>query len=692
MTSFEFVVSCGGCHPGGGPLELDRDGYRYDRRMADPAAGLSPGSENDFDGDYYRARWSETGVLEADCLLCHLADYDMAARRRHIAALNFRWAATAGSGLARVTGSVKDGQPVRVQYDAKRFLADGTLALPLISEPRNETCLACHAKPGWKKRGAVFSPRTDVHLRAGLRCVDCHPAGSAATDPRIAGREEHQIGKGDDPGTHVRDDLDNTCRSCADCHSDGSFGASIAKHAGLPPLHLERIACQACHIPERVVQAARFVASDVFNPGPRIPTKGKHLWTFYGPDWTYWNHYGDLEMMGYADQPTDRFRPELARYKGLIRPVNRIHSAWPAIEVEGEAALSQPTMSQVFRMWSAHHKNPASYPELAQITDDDADGVIEVDRPAEIDALIESLTRALHAGGTPMTGQRIVWVIDDRVYTSGSDHYRMPREPWEASPYGNVHTYNHDVYPARAALGAGGCSDCHRPDADFFFASAPQLPFDIGGPDGRQLQTELFGISPAAATVGAWRETYLKSAVYILFLGTCLILAGFAGIIFLRRLFAPTGLPAWFHWSPLVLAVGVGALLATSLWKPALAGYLLPSRESLDSHHFGIGLVVLVMGALAWLLELRRFRARGGQRRPRWQGLRSLSLLLVLLMASGALMYASSLLGIGARAGYTIFDTVLALVLIRVIIALLREARDAVGAATNLRTETLSTS
>ncbi len=683
MTSFDFVVSCGGCHPGGGPLEFDRDGQRYDRRMADPSSGFTPAGENDFDGDYYRARWGETGVLEADCLLCHLADYAMAERRRQIAALNFRWAATAGSGLARVTGSVKSGQAVQVQYDSGPFLPDGTVDLPMITQPRNETCLHCHAKPGWKKRGANFSPRTDVHLRAGMRCVDCHPGGSSAEDPRIHGREEHQIGKGDDPGNHVRDDLDNTCRACADCHTDGSFGAPIMKHVGLPPLHLERMACQACHIPERMVQTARFVASDVFNPGPRVPTKGKHLWTFYGADMAYWNHYGDLEMMGYADKPTDRFRPELARYNGLIRPVNRIHSAWPAIEVDGLAGLAQPTMSQAYRMWAAYRKDPSSYPELDEISDDDADGVIEVNRTEEIDALIGAVTRALHADGFPMDGKRVVWVMNNRVYRSGSDYRVLEKESWEASPYGNVHTYNHDVYPAQAALGTGGCTDCHHPDADFFFASIPRFPFDVGGDAGPQMQTELFGIGPAEAAVGAWRETHAKSAVYILFLGTCLILAGFVGAVLLRRLFAPDGLPRWFQWSPLLLAAGVGALLASSLWKPDLANYLLPSRESLDAHHFGIGLVVMILGALAWLLELRRIRARGGRNGyRRWQGLRSLSLLLMLLMLSGVLMYASSLLGIGARLAYTAFDVALALVLIRSAAAFLREMREHVNAVT----------
>lgn len=57
MTSFEFVTAtCGNCHPGGGPLEYDREGKRYDEWMNNPASGLISGSKNNLDGDYYKAR------------------------------------------------------------------------------------------------------------------------------------------------------------------------------------------------------------------------------------------------------------------------------------------------------------------------------------------------------------------------------------------------------------------------------------------------------------------------------------------------------------------------------------------------------------------------------------------------------------------------------------------------------------
>jgi len=80
MTSFSFITAgCGECHPGGGPAEYDRNGFRYDKQMIEK--GYTSGGTNDLDGDYYQARWSETGVLEADCMICHQPDYNNETRK-----------------------------------------------------------------------------------------------------------------------------------------------------------------------------------------------------------------------------------------------------------------------------------------------------------------------------------------------------------------------------------------------------------------------------------------------------------------------------------------------------------------------------------------------------------------------------------------------------------------------------------
>ncbi|NQU24787.1 MAG: hypothetical protein HQ567_26185 [Candidatus Nealsonbacteria bacterium] len=688
MTSFSFLAGgCGGCHPGGGSAEFDRAGKRYDRWMGEPASGLAPGADNDFDGDYYQARWSETGVLEADCLLCHLPEYDFPRRKRQLAALNFRWAPTAAAGFASVTGSVAGGEPPIVAYDKQQFNPDGTISPHIVRQPRNEACLACHAKPGWKKRGANFRARTDVHLRAGLKCVDCHPAGSSADDPRIRGHQQHDIGKGDDPGGHVRDDLDDTCVSCTGCHDTGRLGAPIAKHRWLPPLHLEKIACQTCHIPQRTVKAVQFVASDVFNPGTKIPTKGKHLWTFYGPDVKYWNHYGDLMMMGYDDKPTDPFRPVLARYKGKIYPVNRIHSTWPAIEVEGETALMQPKMGSVYKMWTSHHANPATYPALAKIDDDNDDGVPEINRPEEIDAIIRSVTQMLGETRYPMEGKRVVWVMNDRVYSSGSEHRLLEKHAWEASPYANVHKYNHGIYPATAALGARGCTDCHHPSAKFLFADVLKYPFDEHANPVTEPQYRLLGLSGIEARMGAWREAYLKPAVYVLMTVLILAFVGMVGEQGVRWMFQSRPIPWVFRAAPSVVAVGLGGGALLLLQRPALIQYMLPSRFWLDANHFFFAAVALAAGCFALMCEIKvnnEARMTNDKRQRKGFVIRrlvrvELAFSLGLACLAGALMLLKmARFDTLTRASYTAFDLAIGLVIVGTILSVLAHAVGAI--------------
>ena len=679
MTSFSFITAgCGKCHPGGGSAEYDRDGRRYDRWMADPGSGLTPGGDNRFDGDYYQARWSQTGVLEADCLMCHLPGYSFNARNKQLKGLNFRWAPTAAAGFGEVKGAVGKGDAVKVIYKQAKFNPDGTISPQIVREPRNQACLACHAKPGWKKRGANFRSRTDVHLRAGMKCIDCHPAGSKAVDDRIKGKEVHQFGKGDDPGGQVRNDLDNTCRDCVDCHNTGYLGAPIARHRWLPPLHLDRIACQTCHIPERAVKSALVQAGDVFNPGTKIPTKGKHLWTFYGPDMKYWNHYGDLEMMGYDDKPTDSFKPVLSRYKGKIFPVNRVHSTWPALELEGKTGLMQPRMSDIYKMWTDHYKDPAKYPELGKIKDDNQDGVPEINRPEEINALISSVTVMLKNTGYPMDGKKVVWVINDRVYSSGKDFRFISKQEWEASPYANVHKYNHDVYPAKAAIGINGCTDCHHPKAGFFFASVLKYPFDYKARPVTEPQYLILGLDGFLTYVGVWRETYLKPVLYVLLavlLCTLIVLVG-------QRLLSwgigdnPTS--RLLRLAPWLLAFAIAVVLLILSLDPDLMGHMLPTRFWLDSNHFAIAALVITAGVLGWLAEVRvRHTAGPGRARGKFANIVYYELKLSLLLAavSGILMLLKlSFINALNRAAYTIFDLSLALLLLGVIMVIIRQA------------------
>jgi hypothetical protein len=596
MTSFTFITNgCGTCHPGGGSFEYDRAGNRYDKYME--TAGFTAGGNNNFDGDYYKAHWNRSGVAEGDCNLCHLPEYDYKGRNDHLAKWNFRWMATAGSGLAKVDGSVKDSSEIKIIWDLSKFSPDGKVSMHLVREPRNETCLNCHSKPQWKKRGASFSAQTDVHMAKGLKCVDCHVAGSMASDDRIKGKENHQFGKGDDPSGFVRNDLDNTMRTCKDCHISGYLNAPIAKHTWLPDLHLDKLSCQACHIPQRKVKSALVQVSDVFNPGTKITPPPKYTWTFYDQHMNYWNHYGELTMFTAKDQPADPFVPQFAKYKGEIFPVNPVHSAWPGIYTPGKPGLHQPRMKDIYEMWMAYRKDKSIYPELAKITDDNNDSIPEVNRPEEIDAFIHSVTSVLSGKGYDLTQRKVVWVNNDRMYFSGNEFQTMEKETWESSPYASVYKYSHDVFPAKAGLGAKGCTDCHSLKSDIFFAKVVKYPFGEDGNPVTESQYVRLGIGAFFAWNSAVREQFIKTLEYpaFFFLLVTILLYTFCFVNSREKYFQASSVHLWIVYG--ILIAGFIFVFA----KPDLYSAMLPQRMTLDKNHFTISLLSLLAGMYTWL-------------------------------------------------------------------------------------------
>ncbi|MDF7799720.1 cytochrome c3 family protein [Pontiellaceae bacterium B1224] len=223
LTAWEFTKRFGSHLPGGG--------------ISDPVDKLA-------DPD---SRWDISGGLEMNCLACHNQSYrqDMTEWAKQIGRENFRWAATAASGMGEVGGMASrlpdwwdihmGGNPddhtyrvpPTVDYDTTLFDSKHRMWFD-IGEPQDKNCLQCHSShPVTAQRMDVPG---DVHAAAGLSCVDCHKNG-----------EDHQILRGT-----------TETMSCAACHTDdgliaGQLGAPIAHHKGLPPVHFEELTCTACH-------------------------------------------------------------------------------------------------------------------------------------------------------------------------------------------------------------------------------------------------------------------------------------------------------------------------------------------------------------------------------------------------------------------------------------------------------------
>ena len=111
-TSFFWAGLCAICHPGGGPAEFDRDGFKYyDAKLqkwgyerANKTPGPADGDYSVFNsaGQLVKAAWDKTGVSEPDCLMCHKADHMVAQGKN----MNWVWrAATLRGGAALVDAS-----------------------------------------------------------------------------------------------------------------------------------------------------------------------------------------------------------------------------------------------------------------------------------------------------------------------------------------------------------------------------------------------------------------------------------------------------------------------------------------------------------------------------------------------------------------------------------------------------------
>ncbi|GEM_PF-638476 len=230
MDDFDFTWRFGRNLPGGGVASPDEEGL-----MA--------------------GRWNVSGPLEVNCFACHDQSglYDHSEYVKQITRQNFSWAMSAAMGWCEVDGMSErmpdywgmmwgrnpDDSifrvPATITYDPKQFDSKSRLVFK-VGRPQNDSCLNCH---GVSQSGApAMSIDGDVHLRAGMSCVDCHRNG-----------EDHKISRG---YAHKGIDAAAMSLTCAGCHvadkgKAGRHGAPAPKHIGFPTVHFEKLACTVCH-------------------------------------------------------------------------------------------------------------------------------------------------------------------------------------------------------------------------------------------------------------------------------------------------------------------------------------------------------------------------------------------------------------------------------------------------------------
>ena len=453
-SSFYFVQNCGACHPGGGWGEFDRKGNLYFNEESKKFGYELAGDNPSLDGDYtpfsngnsnYGAPWDQSGVSEGDCLICHLKGYQWKERGATLRGKFFKYGPTVGAGWAETKLSQDEsGNPtvdeVIVNY-AKKDIGDfENLHLQIVKRPPDENCWSCHAVADGRRRGGQWNSERDIHKAKGLDCVSCHPSDM-----------EHNFAKGDTLQQTVRSDLNNSMRSCEDCHYRGKDKRAPRYKHPFSPRHLKLIACQTCHIPFQTVAAdlvydcastgwtivsdtSKFLSNDPLDPKRSIP----------GTDATIWY-------------------PALTKWKGRIVPVKSLFVIYWG-DLDSKTNVVKPVPLWKIRELKKPPLNKGeAFPRMNSIEE------------------IKDFLKALNGNdkfGNPVAVHPVLmkggflYQLNKKGEVEKSKH-----EQAEAVDF----SLSHNVMAGPDVIGARGCKECHSKKSPFFLRKVLVDPYDEKG-------------------------------------------------------------------------------------------------------------------------------------------------------------------------------------------------------------------
>ncbi len=561
MTAFYWAHNCGGCHVGGGGAEFDRDGARLWDVTTGHFGYETLGKKADdvaFDGDYAflddttgvlsPAPWDVTGVAGPECLHCHRADRtwvgggdgrDMQ-REWRAATLSatdtlldasgdpvpaFAAAGTAGQGWFSILDIGNEGPnvlqidySVGVEEGSLSVATDGSLQLSpssLARPPRDQACWGCHLPGGFEgKRGTVWFDTRDVHFRKFTNQNDEEPDNDIPDDKATAcntchpGNLDHNFAKGDSPYAQFRNELDWVdFRSCRECHLHDSpnrhpdapevlgpfdsVGPHVAGTQDVGPM--ATLSCQVCHVPWALRPAN--IVTDRSVTGTAI-------------------QYSTSRFLS-ANQidPTD---PDKSSWAPALRPkrdsdgrtrlfpqkmeVSIFWADWDRKHTPDD--MSDDTVQPII-LWRI--REITGNQALAVVTDDNGDGIPEVNRPEEMLVYMKALLGE-DSHGQPIAHNPVlvkgpkVWYFDPESPNGVSWFASEGSGPF-IRPY-EVFGLDHNVLAKENAWGVGdageGCEMCHTPVGQSPVIDRAVLldPFDESGAPVYSTVREMCGINP----------------------------------------------------------------------------------------------------------------------------------------------------------------------------------------------------
>jgi len=446
-----------------------------------------------------------SGKLEINCLSCHNGDprQDQGGTTGYAVQIsrgNFRWAAAASSGLATVTGSADDmdemydpfdpfsvetaqsgtKKPPTITYHKNVFDHDNNVFFDIVREVPSQRCYFCHSNLYiGSDQTEKWSEDEDIHLKAGLTCVDCHRNGM-----------DHNIVRG---YAGEQDETDNemaAVSSCEGCHlgehsasepTAGRLSAPVPKHRGIPTVHFERLTCTACHSgpwpgdethPTKTSMAHRLGTPNVNKAREMLP---------------------HIASVVFAKQTDGKIAPHK-----LIWP-----AFWGVLKDDGVVPVELGTVKKVIEDVLSKEEFPFSgdWPDLTD------------------DHIAKGLT-ALASDGS--VEGKVVYVAGGRLYSLDDSGQLSEQEDYPAAkPY--LWPIGHDVRPAAQSLGIRYCTDCHGIKAPFFFGDVT-VDTPVAAAREPKKMVEFQDISPSYAWAFAFSFVF-RPWMKIVVLVSCAVMA-----------------------------------------------------------------------------------------------------------------------------------------------------------------------
>ncbi len=187
---------------------------------------------------------------------------------------------------------------------------------------------------------------------------------------------------------------------------------------------------------------------------------------------------------------------------GVINPINSVQGIWWA-NMDADSIIHPLFLKEHKIGWELFSES---------VTDDNGDGVPEVNRDEEILAGLKAFSETLQ-GNDRFTEIHPVLIKGNKAYhlNENGQVAVMDREIESSVNF----SINHNVAPARLALGEGGCLDCHDRHVHFFKG---QRVVDLYAADGQPETVSngrYYGCNPVSFAINSFHQEILSPIVSV---------------------------------------------------------------------------------------------------------------------------------------------------------------------------------